>query len=247
MKIKIVLPAFNEEECLQVLLDRISLSMQFYNWNVDVLVVNDGSTDNTSQIGHNYTGFAKVQVLDLNPNRGLAGAVRAGIDTALESEHLDVVVILDADDSQNPYLIDKMVQLIAEGSDIVIASRYQTGARIKGLSLFRKSMSYGASILFRLFVGLEGVRDYTCGFRAYNVKTLREVSKKYGNNFITQKGFGCMLEILMKIGSEGAIINEVPMILRYDQKLGDSKMDVKKTVKQTLRLLLDYKLKRLLK
>mgnify|MGYP001554956040 CR=1 FL=1 len=51
-----------------------------------------------------------------------------------------------------------------------------------------------------------------------------------------------MVEVLLKVASKSATMNEVPMILRYDLKQGESKMNVSKTMKQTLKLLLDYKL-----
>ena len=157
----------------------------------------------------------------------------------------DVIVTLDADDSQNPFLIQRMVQQFSEGSDLVIASRYQPGARIRGLKKSREFFSWAAGYLFRIFVGFEGVKDYTCGFRAYRVTMINKTLALYGDKFITQKGFGCMVEILIKIGGQSAIIHEVPMILRYDLKQGESKMNVQKTMKQTLKLLLDYKMGRI--
>jgi dolichol-phosphate mannosyltransferase len=96
-----------------------------------------------------------------------------------------------------------------------------------------------------VFVGFEGIKDYTCGFRAYRVDMLRKTINFYGDKFITQKGFGCMVEVLLKVASQSATMNEVPMILRYDLKQGESKMNVKKTTSQTLKLLLDYKMGRL--
>ena len=134
-----------------------------------------------------------------------------------------------------------MVQQIAEGSDLVIASRYQPGARVKGLKRSRMFFSWAAGLLFRVFVGFEGIKDYTCGFRAYRVDMLRKTMRLYGDKFITQKGFGCMVELLLKVAGQSATMNEVPMILRYDLKQGASKMNVQKTMKQTLKLLLDYK------
>ncbi len=242
MHITIVLPAYNEEESLPPLLQRINEAYNLYKWDASVLVVNDGSKDNTLGVAKNFKGDIKVDVLDIQPNSGLANAINRGIRKAIEGrKDTDVVVTLDADDSQNPFLIQRMVLQVAEGSDLVIASRYQPGARIKGLKKSRKFFSWAAGLLFRVFVGFEGIKDYTCGFRAYRVDMLRKTIAYYGDKFITQKGFGCMVELLLKVASQSATMNEVPMILRYDLKQGESKMNVQKTMKQTLKLLFDYK------
>ncbi len=246
MKVTIVLPAYNEEESLPPLLGRIDRASKLYNWDAEVVVVNDGSKDNTLNVAQNFKANVPISVLDLQPNRGLAGALREGLLHAVSiSGEDDVIVTLDADDSQNPFLINQMLHEIAIGADLVIASRYQKGAHIRGLKSSRKLMSWAAGMLFRMFVGFDGVKDYTCGFRAYRTSFLKNVMDLYKDNFITQKGFGCMVEVLLKFGSNNAIINEVPMILRYDQKQGASKMQVNRTIKQTLRLLYSYKTGRL--
>jgi len=246
MHIRIVLPAYNEEESLPALLKRINDAYNVYKWDASVLVVNDGSKDNTLEVARNFKADIPINVLDIQPNGGLANAINQGIRTAVKDlTDEDVIVTLDADDSQNPFLIQRMVQQFLEGSDLVIASRYQHGARIKGLKKSREFFSWAAGLLFRFAVGFEGVKDYTCGFRAYRVTMVNKTLALYGNKFITQKGFGCMVEILIKIGSQSAIIHEVPMILRYDLKQGESKMNVSKTMKQTLKLLLDYKMGRI--
>jgi dolichol-phosphate mannosyltransferase len=246
MHIRIVLPAYNEEDSLPPLLTRINDAFNYYKWDASVLVVNDGSKDNTLAVAQNFKADIKIDVLDIQPNSGLANAINSGMRRAVQGlKDSDVVVTLDADDSQNPFLIQRMAQQVAEGSDLVIASRYQPGARIKGLKKSRTFFSWAAGWLFRILVGFEGIRDYTCGFRAYRVDMLKKTINVYGDRFITQKGFGCMVEVLLKVASQSATMNEVPMILRYDLKQGESKMNVQKTMKQTLRLLLDYKLGKL--
>ncbi len=242
MHIRIVLPAYNEEDSLPPLLSKINDAFNLYKWDASVLVVNDGSKDNTLSVAQNFKADIPISVLDIQPNSGLANAINAGMRKAIEGlKDTDIVVTLDADDSQNPFLIQRMAQQVAEGSDLVIASRYQPGARIKGLKRSRTFFSWAAGFLFRILVGFEGIKDYTCGFRAYRVDMLKKTIWVYGDKFITQKGFGCMVEVLLKVAGQSATMNEIPMILRYDLKQGESKMDVQRTMKQTLKLLLDYK------
>ena len=105
-----------------------------------------------------------------------------------------------------------------EGYDIVIASRYRAGARVVGLSPIRLLTSYGARVLFQLVLPIRGVRDYTCGFRAYRADVVQRAFQSWGDDFIGERSFACMAEILLKIREMRVRICEVPMVLRYDQK-----------------------------
>jgi dolichol-phosphate mannosyltransferase len=236
--IKVMLPSYNEELNLPALLRKLESTKIEFGLNMEVLVVNDGSKDGTADIARNFKGDIVVNLLDLQPNRGLAGAMREGFKEAIKNlDDNDILIALDADDSHNPGLMNRMIGQIREGSDVVIASRYRPGSRIVGLTKFREFLSSGAGYLFRIFTPIRGVRDYTCGYRAYKVNLLKQAHEHYGEQFIQQQGFGCMAEILLKLRRFNPIIHEVPFILRYDLKKGSSKMNVMKTVKQTLGLI----------
>ncbi len=233
-KLCLMLPAYNEEESLPNLLARVNRIKEDFALDIDVLVVNDGSKDNTLGVCKEFG----VDVLDLQPNGGLANAMSKGFDEVLRRySDNDLLITMDADDSHNPGLIMRMKTQIAEGSDLVIASRYRPGSRTLGLDKVRIILSYGAGIMFRVVFNIQGVRDYTCGYRAYKVGLLRKAVNIYGPKFIEQKGFACMAEILLKIAKLKPVIHELPFILRYDQKLGESKMDIYKTIKNTFQLI----------
>ena len=242
--IYIILPAYNEEQSLPKLLDRINFIFFDSGLNLKVLVVNDGSTDNTLDVVNQSIEKLEVpiEIIDLQPNRGLAGAIKEGLFEGVnrcESDE-DIIIVMDADNTHTPGLLMRMVRMITEGHDIVIASRYKSGARVVGLSRFRKMLSFGASILFRTLVGIEGVKDYTCGYRAYRSKILRQAFDQYKDKFIQQSGFGCMIEILLRVKKFDPIMGEVPLVLRYDYKEGESKMKIWKTTSQTLSLLKEH-------
>jgi dolichol-phosphate mannosyltransferase len=242
-KLHIILPAYNEELNLPNLLGRIDrFAMQVPYADIEVFVINDGSTDNTSIVAKDFRMSIGKKVIDLVPNRGLAGAMRSGIAEGLTGlNDNDVLIALDADDSHNPFLIERMVKQINEGSDVVIASRYRSGSRIHGLTVFRKFTSWTAGMMFRIFLPVKGVRDYTCGFRAYRAEILRQALSRYKDKFIEEQGFACMAEILLKLAKQKAIFHEVPFILRYDRKKGSSKMKVMKTVRETIGLIFKYR------
>ena len=132
---------------------------------------------------------------------------------------------------------DLKTWLQSEGHDVVIASRYREGSRAVGVPLLRRVMSTGASWLFRTVFPIHGVRDYTCGYRAYRAQVLKDAIARYGDQFFDQDGFQCMVDILLKLSRMHLIFGEVPFILRYDYKEGSSKMNVGKTVRDTLGLM----------
>ena len=90
--------------------------------------------------------------------------------------------------------------------------------------------------MFQLLVPVPGVRDYTCGYRAYRAELLRHALAKFSGRLSGERGFACMAEILLRCASMKVRIGEVPLELRYDLKASASKMDVPATVGRLLRL-----------
>jgi dolichol-phosphate mannosyltransferase len=113
---------------------------------------------------------------------------------------------------------------------------------VVGLSRFREILSYGASLLFRLTFPIQGVRDYTCGYRAYEARIIKAAFERWKDDFISEEGFTCMVDILLKLRQMDCIFVEVPMVLRYDRKPGVSKMNVPRTIRRTLYLLVRRRL-----
>lgn len=241
--IVVVLPAYNEALCIGALLDSFCEAIGEEGKACRVIVVNDGSSDDTAAVVTGFLGRIELELINHPQNLGLAEAIKTGLFRAVETcADKDIIVTMDADNSHLPGLLFRMVRLVREGNDVVIASRYQRGAKIRGLSLFRRVLSYGAALLFRTILPIDGVRDYTCGYRAYRASLLKKAFQEYGDEFISEPGFSCMVDILIKLRKFDPIIEEAPLILRYDQKKSSSKMNVRKTIKQTLSLLVRRRL-----
>jgi dolichol-phosphate mannosyltransferase len=203
-----------------------------------VIVVDDGSSDGTAAAARSAAGGLDVRVVAHPENRGLNEAIRSGLLAALEQVgEDDIVVTMDADDTHAPGLISRMTMLVEEGNDVVVASRYAPGGRVLGVPLSRRVLSRGASLLFRAVYPVRGVRDYTCGYRAYRAGLLKAAFARWGDEFISEPGFSCMVDILLKLSRLDAVVTEAPLVLRYGRKPGKSKMNVRRTMAQTLSLL----------
>ncbi|MEK6775289.1 MAG: glycosyltransferase family 2 protein [bacterium] len=235
----IVLPAYNEEFSIGRLLGRIEEVMHESSYPYQVILVDDGSRDNTAKIVGEYSKRIPVVIKQHKVNLGLGATIRDGLMAAAElTADRDIIVTMDADDTHMPALILRMIQMIDEGHDVVIASRYQAGARTIGVPVLRRLMSFMASFLFRILFPIPGVRDFTCGYRAYRSTVIKDAIKKYGKSLFNQQGFQCMADILLKLRRMNLVFGELPIILRYDFKKGKSKMDVMHTAWKTFILVL---------
>jgi dolichol-phosphate mannosyltransferase len=237
-KIWIVLPAYNEELDLPTLLERIDEATDEAQLHFEILIVDDGSTDETAEVARIWANKLPIQVLSHEINQGLGATLRDGVQWACRlAQPNDVIVTLDSDNTHTPELIVRMVRMVREGHDVVIASRFVRGSRVRGVPLVRRLISRLAGVLFKIVFPIPGVRDYTCGYRAYRAGLLQEVTAA-DPRFFDQDGFQVMVDILLKLRrNRDLIFGEVPLILRYDLKEGSSKMDVGGTIVATLGLM----------
>jgi dolichol-phosphate mannosyltransferase len=233
----IVLPIFNEGLNIGPLFDRIDATLKKEGLVYRIVAVDDGSTDSTATVIDSYTGRIPVEVLRHEVNQGLGVAIRSGMIRALRLASAgDIIVTMDADESHTPALIGRMLEAIGEGYDVAIASRFQPGSETIGVPLHRRFMSSAASFVFRSVLPTRGVKDFTCGYRAYRASVLELANKTYGDSLFEFEGFQCMVDLLLKLRAVGARFTEVPSVLRYDLKQGQSKMRIVRTAVNTLRL-----------
>jgi len=234
MTVLLTLPAYNEQDGLPPLLESFCRTMKVMNLSHRLIICDNGSRVATLEVIESWMNRLPVDVSVHAGNRTIRDALRLALKVAAED---DVIVTLDADNSHPPELITDMLRHIERGSDVVVASRYRPGARVVGLSRFRHVLSWGARMLCQV-CPIGGIRDYTCGFPIYRVSVLRRAFDVYGDHLVTERGFSCMTEILVKISKLKVRMSEVPLVLRYDQKAGVSKMKVGRTVLSTLKLLI---------
>ena len=223
----ILLPAFNEEESLPTLMPKIKQTMEAMDENYRVLVCDDGSSDATPEMLSKFSQDMPLEVIVHKINRGLGESSRDLFERAAEiASDSDVIVRLDCDDTHEPEFIPCLVKAVRNDRDVVVASRFAPGGGQRGVSAYRAFISRCANLLMKVFFPISGLKEYSCGFRAYRAAMIKEAISFYGNNFIQLKGLGftCTLEKIVKLKLLGARFGEAPFVLRYDQKQSASKM-----------------------
>lgn len=227
MKVWILLPAFNEETSLPRLFPKIKREFEDRGQPYRILVLQDGSTDYTVELLQAMQAKYPLDVVVHKINRGLGESERDGFEYIAEhAEDEDVIVRLDCDDTHEPEYAFVMIDKLEEGYDVVSASRFQRGGGQEGVNGYRAFISYVANVFMKVVFNISGVRDYSCGFRAYKAKVLKDAVRIFGNSFIQLKGLGftSTLETLVKLNLLGCRFAEVPFVLRYDNKASPSKM-----------------------
>lgn len=236
--IYVCLPAYNEEKSLPKLFDKFIELIKTDNQDYRIILVNDGSHDKTQAVAEQYRSKLPLEIIVHEVNRGLGKAIKTGLKSAAtQAQDNDIIVNLDADNTHDPNVIPRLVDKIGEGFDIVIASRYQPGSKQVGVPFLRRVCSWGARYVFRFYLPIKSVKDYTCGYRAYRAGLIKQGFAEYGDSLIEAKGFACTDELLIKLSKYTTKIAEVPFILRYDLKDSPSKINIPKTVLATLKLL----------
>lgn len=247
-KLNVILPAYNEEDNVVKLVEAWEeyegIIYEKYNLELRIYVVNDGSTDSTrllaEKLERRYKNFI---LINHDGNRGLGEALKTAVKYSIKDKNnlKGYLCIMDCDNTHSPkYIIDMLDNVKSpknsNGADVIIASRYQKGAEVKGLSKYRVLMSEGARFVYSSILKVKNVKDYTCGYRLYTNEILNMTYNYFGEQIIGEKGFTCMAELLYKLYCVGANFKEIPFELRYDFKLGTSKMKIIRTAITSIRL-----------
>ncbi|NPE27431.1 glycosyltransferase [Methanococcoides sp. SA1] len=223
------LPAYNEENNIGPLLERIDFEMKTNNYEFRIIVVNDGSKDKTLDVLNNYSG--PIKVVTHEKNMGLPQTIYDALKEATcVCQENDVIITMDADNTHDPSHVQQMIEKIDNGCDVVVASRYENGGEEIGLSFKRRFLSRSINTILKITLPVNNIKDYTCGYRAYRCNLLKNTFDHYGDNLVESQSFVCMAEILIKMRKLKPIGGEIPLILRYDRKIGVSKMDIRKTI-----------------
>lgn len=228
-KLIIQIPCYNEGANLLNTLNDLPKSVNGVD-EIQVLVINDGSIDNSAQIAKDWG----AEVLDIKTNKGLANAFRSGLQECLRLG-ADIIVNTDADNQYNASDIEKLVEPILKGeSDISIGAR--NISEIKEFSPIKKLLQKFGSSVLRL-LSTTKVDDAPSGFRAF--------SKQAALNINVFDNYTYTMETLIQAGAKGLRVCSVP--IRVNPQTRKSKLVknifdyVIKSAKTTIRMFIVYR------
>jgi dolichyl-phosphate beta-glucosyltransferase len=199
----IILPAYNESARIAGTLEKILAHATQFGWNAEVIVVNDGSSDDTAEIVRECAGRHPVVRLLENPgNRGKGYSVRHGMLSARG----DILLFSDADLSSPIEEADKLFAEIAEGADLAVGSRWlDRRLQIRRQPLHRRFLGRIFNLALRVILGLQ-FKDTQCGFKAF---TRRSAQTIFPLQKIERWGFDPeLLYLAMRLGFD---VREVPV------------------------------------
>lgn len=197
----IIMPAWNEEEVIGGTITELYRMMP----EVDLLVVNDGSTDNTSAIAR----AAGASVIDLPYNMGIGGALRTGYKYARRLDY-DRAIQVDADGQHDPKGIRTVLAGLDDGTDISIGSRFAeaTNYKVKG------PRKWAMTVLAFMFTRISGEKftDATSGFRAANKRAIAQYCEHLPAEYLGDCIDACVMAI-----RAGLTVKQVPVEMRERQ------------------------------
>src|SRR5580704_13053993 len=204
MTYSIVIPAYNESERLGATLEKVLAYVRRQGWDAEVIVVNDGSRDNTAEIVRAFAEKNTILRLVENPgNRGKGYSVRNGI---LNSRG-DIVVFSDADLSSPIEEMPKLPEALAAGADVAIGSRWlRAELQTQRQSLHRQVFGRVFNLLLKIILGLR-FKDTQCGFKAFTRQATQTILPLQR---IERWGFDP--EILFLARKFGFRVEEVPVL-----------------------------------
>ena len=212
MNVLVITPTYNEAKNIEKFIENIQ------KLNLDLLIIDDNSPDGTADIVKKFSSnFNSINLIVRDKKLGLGSAYRKGFKWAEENNY-KYVVEMDADfshqfsDLQN--LLDQR-----RPNRLVIGSRYITGGKTEGWSLYRKSLSKYANLFSRILKQTD-IKDMTSGFRVYSINALEN------SNYSESKsdGYAFQIEMALKCINSGVEVIEVPITF-VERELGTSKMN----------------------
>jgi UDP-glucose 4-epimerase len=230
IRLHFVAPLLNEAPNLPNLMRGIAAGAEQLGADYEVILVNDGSTDDSPQVIE--------RLAETFPVSQITHPTRLGVGRAFNSafEHLldrmtdeDIVITLEADCTSDLSILPDMYVRLAEGNDLVLASCYLPGGEVATTDPLRIFVSHCANTAARLIFNLRELHTLSSFFRMYRASALRALAAAYGRPLLHCSGFECMLELLAMSRGIGLEVAEVPMVLDHSRRQGRSKMNISRT------------------
>jgi len=190
MKIWVIIPAYNEEAALEDILREVKKK------ELSVLVIDDGSNDNTYSVAKNIADVA----IRNQRNLGKGASLRKGITYLLQNKEFDYVITMDADGQHSPLDIDKFIQQADDGVDCIVGNRMDCPVGMPGIRILTNKWMSG----FISKITNTKIPDTQCGFRMIKKEVLEGI-------IIKTKKYEVESEILISAAKAGFSIKSIPI------------------------------------
>ena len=210
----VILPTFNEANNIAKIIKSLHIL------DIDILVVDDNSPDNTATIVKKLMlSNKRIDILQRPKKLGLGSAYRDGFKYSIKKGYINIIQ-MDADFSHR---IEDLKAMLNSTNDyeVIIGSRYVNGGDSIGWSSSRKLLSKFANIFARKVTGCK-INDMTSGFRVYSSNALKTIQY----NATKSNGYGFQIEMSVKAYNKKLSIVEIPIIFN-ERREGESKMNFK--------------------
>lgn len=210
--LSVIIPAHNEASRLPLTLIDIDKHLELQEYSYEILVVNDGSTDQTAEITNRFMPLVQnLKLIDNKENKGKGAAVRQGMLCAKGTWRL----FMDADNSTSVVEFNKMIPYFKEGYEIAFGSRDVKGARMSPPQPFYKRFLGDIGNLIIQMLLLPGIWDTQCGFKCFSEDAAEKI---FNLTRIDRWGFDA--EALAIAKSLGYKMKEIPIFWVNDLRSG---------------------------
>jgi len=222
MKALVIIPTYNEAENINQIIKEVLKQDE----QLEVLVVDDNSPDNTAVIVHEISkNNNRIHLLKRSGKFGLGSAYVEGFRYAIDHNY-NYIFEMDADFSHDPAMLPALLKEI-QHYDLVIGSRYIKGINVVNWPLRRLILSYFASKYVQFITGMP-VKDPTGGFKCFRVNVLKAIDL----DSIISDGYSFQIEMNYRAWRKNFRIKEIPIVFT-DRRSGQSKMS-KKIVREAI-------------
>ncbi|MDI6642234.1 MAG: glycosyltransferase family 2 protein [Elusimicrobiota bacterium] len=223
MKLSVVIPAHNEENCLYSVVEEIHNYLSEEKIENEIIIVNDNSTDSTPEkIDKLIEKYNSIRRVDNTPPPGFGRAIKTGLDKVKG----DVVAIVMGDGSDDPKDIVKCYKKIQEGYDCIFGSRFIKGAIIKDYPLVKLIFNRIGNVFIKYLFRLK-CNDISNAFKVYRKEVIESVKPLVSNHF------NITVEIPLKAVTRGFSYCVIP-INWFGRRSGVSKYKLKELQKKYL-------------